>query len=443
MRSLSRHAGTRSFLWIWSGLTISLLGSALTSFALGIRVFQDTGSTTRYALVMFCGALPPLVILPFAGPALDRLSRKRTLIGCDVLGALATGVMGLLAWKGALSLLWICPIVILVSAASALQWPAYSATVPLLVPTEQLGRASGLTQLAQATSQVAAPLVAGALVSTIGLAGIAAIDVVTFAFSIATLAVASIPAAPGAARPRPPYARDLALGWRYIFGHAGLAALLGMFALTNFFAELASVLFTPFVLTFSTPAALGTIVSVGGVGLLAGSLAMAVGGGPKRPAQGAAWFAALGGIAVAGAGFTTSIPALAAIVAVFFFFLPLTAGSSQVLWQRTVPHDIQGRVFASRAAIAMSIMPLASLAAGPLADRVFEPAMAMDGRWARSLGPFVGVGRGRGMALLLVASGALILLVASVFAVFSPLRRLDASAEAPRAAAPEPSPLTH
>jgi hypothetical protein len=200
------------------------------------------------------------------------------------------------------------------------------------------------------------------------------------------------------------------------------------------------VLFTPFVLSFSTPAALGTIVAVGGVGLLAGGAAMTVTGGPRRPARAAAVFAALSGVAVAGTGFTTSVPALAGIVALFFFFLPLTAGSSQVVWQRTVPREIQGRVFAARTTIALSIVPLASLAAGPLADVIFEPAMAEGGAWAGLLGPLVGVGPGRGIALILAASGAMILLLGSAAQFLGPLRRLDAPAEGSAAAAPEPAP---
>jgi hypothetical protein len=111
-----------------------------------------------------------------------------------------------------------------------------------------------------------------------------------------------------------------------------------------------------------------------------------------------------------------------------------------VVWQRTVPQDVQGRVFAARAAIAMSIMPLASLAAGPLADRLFEPSMAEGGRWTGIFGSLVGTGRGRGMALILVACGAMIVFVAVTAFLSARLRKLDGLAAA-ASAAPEPSPL--
>lgn len=437
MAALLRHSGFRTFLLVWAGQIVSLLGSGLTAFALGVWIYQRTESTTQYALVNFCAAVPPLVVLPLAGPLIDRWDRKRLLVACDLIGAGATAAVGALAWLGTLSLAHACVIVAVMATATALQWPAWSASVTLLVPSEQLGRASGLTQLALATSQVAAPLLAGALISLIGLVGITVIDFLTFLFSTATLVVAAIPACPATAGGRPSYWRDMPFGWRYISGRAGLAALLVMFAAVNFFSELAAVLFTPLVLNLSTPAALGSILAVGGLGMIAGGALMSVWGGPRQAALGAAVFAALGGAAVAAAGLTVSVPMLAAAAFAFFFCTPLLAGSSQVIWQRTVPAEVQGRVFSARATVAMSAVPIASLAAGPLADRVFEPAMAAGGPLADVFGSLVGVGRGRGIALVLVAAGALSVLAAAAAALYGPLRRLDETPAPPPV--PEPA----
>jgi hypothetical protein len=147
-------------------------------------------------------------------------------------------------------------------------------------------------------------------------------------------------------------------------------------------------------------------------------------------------FAALGGVAVIAAGLTVSVPLLAAAAFAFLFCLPLMAGSSQVLWQRIVPPELQGRVFSVRATVAMSAVPLASLLAGPLADGVCEPAMAPGGFLAGTLGPVLGTGRGRGIALILVAAGTLSILAALAAGLFRPLRRLDDAAVHAPAAVP-------
>jgi MFS family permease len=427
-----------AFLLIWIGQFVSMLGSGLTAFSLGVWIFQRTASTTQYSLVTFCAAVPPLVILPLAGPLIDRWNRKRLLVACDLIGAATSAAVAVLVRLDALSLAGACAIVAVTAAATALQWPAYSATVTLLVPREQLGRASGMTQLAIAVPQVIAPLLAGALITWIGLFGVALLDVATFLCSAATLLAAAIPSAAAGAAVRTSYRRDLPFGWKYIFGHAGLAALLTMFAVINFFTELATVVFTPLVLSFSTPAALGTILAVGGVGMIGGSALMSLWGGPRRPAVGVVLFSSLGGAAVIAAGLTASVPLLAAAAFLFLFFMPLTAGSSQVIWQRVVPADLQGRVFSVRATIAMSAMPLASLAAGPLADRLAEPAMAAGGRLAGTLGPMIGTGPGRGIALILIVAGSLSIAAALAALSYPPLRRLDEESST-RAPAPQPA----
>jgi len=434
-----RGPGVRAFLLITIGQLVSMLGSGLTAFSLGVWIFQRTASTTQYSLVTFCAAVPPLVILPLAGPLVDRWHRKRLLVGCDLIGAATSAAVALLVRFDALSLAGACTIVAVTSAAAALQWPAYSATVTLLVPRDQLGRASGMTQLAMAVPQVISPLLAGALITGIGLFGVAALDVATFLFSAATLLAAAIPSGAPASVERTSYRRDLPFGWKYIFGHAGLAALLMMFAVVNFFTELATVLFTPLVLSFATAAALGTILAIGGMGMIGGSALMSLWGGPRRPALGVILFSCMGGLAVIAAGATPSIPLLAGAAFLFLFFMPLTAGSSQVIWQRVVPADLQGRVFSVRATIAMSTMPLASLFAGPLADRLAEPALAPGSRLAGLVGSAIGTGPGRGIALILIVAGILSIAAALAAWSYPPLRRLDNNNDALVSPAPQPA----
>jgi DHA3 family macrolide efflux protein-like MFS transporter len=75
------------------------------------------------------------------------------------------------------------------------------------------------------------------------------------------------------------------------------------------------------------------------------------------------------------------------------------------VWQKKVAPDIQGRVFAIRGMIAYMIIPLANLVAGPLADKIFEPLMQEGGALSTTyLASVVGVGAGRGIALIFIVS---------------------------------------
>jgi MFS family permease len=84
------------------------------------------------------------------------------------------------------------------------------------------------------------------------------------------------------------------------------------------------------------------------------------------------------------------------------FSVGIALASNQAYWQSKVPPDIQGKVFAMRRMIAQIAGPIGVLIAGPLADRVFEPATARSGGWSNWL---VGSGPGAGMGLQMVIFG--------------------------------------
>ena len=68
-------SGMRIFIFIWLGQMVSLIGSALTSFPLGIWVYQNTNSVTLLALILLCATLPSSLISPMAGVLVDRWQR--------------------------------------------------------------------------------------------------------------------------------------------------------------------------------------------------------------------------------------------------------------------------------------------------------------------------------------------------------------------------------
>src|SRR4028119_935556 len=66
------------FILIWFGQMVSLIGSGLTGFALGVWVYQRTGSVTQLALISLFTILPGIVISPIAGTLVDRWDRRWT-----------------------------------------------------------------------------------------------------------------------------------------------------------------------------------------------------------------------------------------------------------------------------------------------------------------------------------------------------------------------------
>ena len=87
--------------------------------------------------------------------------------------------------------------------------------------------------------------------------------------------------------------------------------------------------------------------------------------------------------------------------------MALLNGCFWTILQSRVAPGVQGRVFATTQLIAGISLPLGFLIAGPLADRIFEPLLAATGPLASSVGQIIGVGQGRGVALLFIVMGAL------------------------------------
>lgn len=152
---------------------------------------------------------------------------------------------------------------------------------------------------------------------------------------------------------------------------------------------------------------------------------MSLWGGPKRRIYGILGANLLMGAVLFLAGLPPSTFILGAAAFLFFFSSPITNGCSQAIWQSKTAPDVQGRVFAVRRMIAWASLPFAYLAAGPLADRIFEPLMAEGGLLADSVGQIIGIGVGRGIGLIFIILG-FIILFAVLAAYLNPrLRRVE------------------
>ena len=193
----------------------------------------------------------------------------------------------------------------------------------------------------------------------------------------------------------------------------------------NFLLGTVSVLATPLVLTFASPEVLGTVLSIGGSGMLVGSILMSLWGGPRPRIHGVLGFMLLIGLAMMLAGLRPSPGLFACAAFLFFFSLPIIEGSSLAIWQTKVDPGLQGRVLAVRNMIAWSSLPLAYLTAGPLADHVFEPLLAAGRPLAGSVGQIIGVGPGRGMGLLFIVMGILTVLVTVAGSLYPRLRLVE------------------
>jgi len=412
----------RKFIIMWFGQLVSVLGSALTQFALAVYIYQKTGSSTQLGLSLLAGTLPFILFAPFAGALVDRWNRKWVILAADLGAGVSTLTIWVLLSAGRLEIWHIYAVIGALGIFSTLHYPAYQAAITQLVPRQHYGRTAGMNQLRDALSQIVAPMLAGFLMVSIEVKGLILIDFATYLVAIATLLAINIPKQAVTAEgitARGSLVKEAAFGWLYIKARPGLLGLLGLFALVNFALGFQGVLFTPLVLSFSNAGVLGNILSFSGLGLLAGSLLMSTWGGTRRKV-----YSLLAGIFFLGVttmlvGLRADVIFIGAASFVFALMLPVANGSSQAIWQAKVAPDIQGRVFSIRALIANIAAPLAYLLAGPLADALFEPAMAEGGFLSSTVGGIIGNGAGRGIGVIFILMGLLIC-VATLLCLFNP-----------------------
>jgi MFS transporter, DHA3 family, macrolide efflux protein len=391
-------------------------------------MYQRSGLVTQLALVSLFTSLPGILLSPVAGALVDRWDRRRVLLWSDSASAVATVTIAGLLWVDRLPVWYVYLAVAVGSASSAFQWPAYAAATTQLVAKRDLGRAAGLRNLSQSASNLLAPALGGALLLAIGLRGILAIDFLTFLFAVSTLACVRIPRQEASAeglQGRGSLWREAAQGWSFVRRRSGLVGLLVLAAVSNLAIGFVQVLVPPMVLAFASPAGLGTALSVAGAGTLAGSLAVGLWRGPRRLVRGILDFGIVCGLCIAAGGLRPSLALFTVAGFLYFFTFAVSGAYGQALWQVKVPPDLQGRVFAIRRLVGWSTFPLAYVAAGPLADRLFEPLLAAGGPLAGTAGLLVGTGRGRGIALLLVLTGLLLALSSAGAYLLPRVRRLE------------------
>lgn len=417
-----------TFFRLWIGQSVSGLGSQLTGFGLGVWAFQQTRSVTAMAMIFMATAIPGIILSPVIGALVDRLNRKTLLLFADAFAGIFSLMLVVILTTSHLQLWQIYVVACAGSISNTIMWPTMSATTSLLVPKEQLGRASGLLQFGEAGSMILSPVLAGFIFGFFGLKGLVSADVVSFVFAITMTLLCRIPkpaATEEGIKAKEGLWREAAFGFHFVFARPGLLMLMFYFMFINLVLSVSQTLVAPIVLTHWTARTLGTLQSVVGLGMLLGTVLMAAWGGPKRKVNGFLIF----GVTLFLASLLMLLPlSVVSITGSFFIMMvsaPIVNGCSQAIWQRKTPGDVQGKVFAVRRMFAWFMTPLAYGIAGPLADRVFEPNHH-PAAWLQQISfGLVTSEAGAGLRSMFVVSGFLTLIASIAILALPRVRHLE------------------
>ncbi len=410
----------KKFTIIWIGQLVSSLGSGISSFGLVVWIYKETGSATSFAMAFLLTTLPRIIFAPFAGSIADRKNRKKIIILTDLMDAFLKLAVVILFAMGHLKLWMLYPVLFLSSTLAKFQGPAFSASVPSIVPKEKLGRANGMRQIIEAVQSLAAPIIAGSLYPIIQLSGLFIIDFITFFVAILTILPQSI-AQDYAEKTDERFMKKVALDFKYAIKYinsvSGYLSLIISTAVLNFIANLSFVLLGPLVMANYSEKYYGYVeASFGFALLLGGFLASLIPAKTNRVKKmfSALLFSSIGMISI---GLSPKWYYIA--FGVFFFSIPLPYinGSFGTLTQLKIKSSALGRVGSLSGAINQMLSPIAIILSGVLADYVFNPLMVQGGVLSDTLiARIIGVGPVRGIGLMFILSGlVLIIYCISVF----------------------------
>ncbi|MGW6918286.1 amino acid adenylation domain-containing protein [Kitasatospora sp. NPDC054939] len=413
------------FLAVASGQQMSMLGSALTEFALPIWILLTTGSLAQFGLLAACGLVPGILAAPLAGAVADRGDRRRIMLAGDLAAGATQALLLALLLSDGLQV-WHCyALIAVLSTALAFQRVAWGSAVPQLVPKRYLGRANGVVQMAFGLAQFLVPLVAVGLYDAIGLGGILALDVASYVFATAVTLAVRFPDVMPATR-RESVAAEIRAGFRQALGSRHFRAMLFWFAVLNIFLSPLFLLVTPLVLSFAPLSAAGWVSTAAGAGAVLGGLTLLVWGGPRRLRLRGVLLATVGlatACLVTGLGPSLWVVALGAFG--MTYGLALVNGVYATIVQTKVPLRFHGRVIAVNTMVAWSTLPVGFALVAPFGPKLLQPLMDEGGALAGTVGALIGTGEGRGIGLLYVLFGLAMAALALISLCIPVLARFD------------------
>ena len=171
--------------WLYQGgQVISTVGDACGNIALTWWILDVTGSPAMISTILAPALIVQTLLTPVLGPLGDRLSRKRLILTSDLVRGIAIAVLATTALRGSFEVPVILAVYALFAAGSALFNSNHMSIVPQLVPPDALQGAVRMSQSVHAIGRVAGGVVAGLLVSTVGVGWTLMLDAGSFAVAV-------------------------------------------------------------------------------------------------------------------------------------------------------------------------------------------------------------------------------------------------------------------
>lgn len=405
------NSNFRKFLLLWMGEFISSIGGGLTSFGLGVYVFQKTGSATGMALVTLLGFLPTLLLSAPAGVLADRYDRRLLMMLGDGLSGLGVLYILICMLRGNAGLAEICIGVFISSVFSSLLEPAYRATVTDLLDEEEYSRASGMVNIAGSARYLLAPVIAGALLTVRDIRLLLCIDIATFFLTVLSTGIVKRGLEAKKKEPAESFMESMKEGWKTVTQQRGIFVLIVISSIITCFMGVVQVLCEPMILDLTKSAAtLGTMETVCACGMLVSSVFLGIRGIKKNYVKILCMSLGIFGISMSCFGMTENILLIGISGFTFFAMLPFANNCLDYLVRTNIAADKQGRAWGL---------------IGFISQLGYVVAYGFSGMAADGFASVMHTGAGQGAAMVIKISGLLLAITAGVLYQIKSVRGLE------------------
>ena len=334
----------RPFRRLWIAQGISSIGDWVYPLAALTAIKEAGGDASALAFLLLAAAGPGMLVALFGAPLIDRFSRKWMMVLTDVARGVAVGTL-LLTGSPSLAHLYVVSAVI--GVGSALNQPAFLASLPNVLPQRLLAQANSLVAITLSLSIVGGMALGGYLVEAFGYSWGFTAEAVSFLFSAALVAGTVMP------KHVPEFAesmvREMRIGFRYVAGNRDILAVLVVLGLITLGAGLKQVMEPYF--AYETlgegPSGYALVNMVWGIGMLAGGF-FAV-GLDKRMGHGPllTWSTLVAGACIVVAAGSPSLGPVLLLWVAAGIANTLGTVAYETLVQEQTPDAVRGRVFAA------------------------------------------------------------------------------------------------
>lgn len=405
---------------LWSTQSISALGSGMTSYALVLWLYINSGSALKTALLSVCSYTPYVAMSIFAGALSDKWNKKKTMLICDLIAALSTATVLVLIKTENLQVWHLYLINALNGLMNTVQQPAGEVAATLLIPKEYYQKTSGIRSFSQSLNSILTPVIATAVFSFAGIETVIIADLTTFVIAFITLWIfIRIPENSENEKNSESLLKSAHSGLVWLKNKPLILILILFLSCINLVASTYDAALPAMILSKNNggETILGAVNTCVGIAALAGSIITTLIPAPKNRVK--AICASLL-ISMSTENFLLAFgntPVIWCIGAVLGWLnIPFMNANMDVIFRTEIPSDMQGRVYACRNTLQFFTIPVGFLLGGSLVDNVFEPLMSCQSDDSL-LSILFGTEKGSGAAMMFFVIGIIGVLICMIFSI--------------------------